>query len=335
MTPQSSEYRVNRTGARSPRATLVLCAAVVLAGGTIARSVFANGDPKPAPSTEIRPDDADVLNKIIARIDANYARMPVLTCKVKMTTIDTTVKEKTVVRARAGDDGEAIADFVVKPQSVQMLDIVIRNRDMRFSGITAGGERYSIAFFDGIWTQYSASNNRADRWFPRQAPGWINMDPRQIGSWEMKKSFVDTLRGWKVRQAELLHGGENAARLHVDARQTLKEIGVTARNEYEFDPARNYLPTRIVTHDERGTIQSVMDISYDQVIPRAAWFLKKAVSRSYGREGATSPEDKRFVKMHITETQGEVVLGREIPDSAFQIDLPEGTGIYDNTRNGK
>ena len=69
--------------------------------------------------------------------------------------------------------------------------------------------------------------------------------------------------------------------------------GHKERYRCEFDPARNDLPTRIVFLREEDRIGIVLDITYQEVIPGSAWFLKKATCKFFGRPNSRDRPTRR------------------------------------------
>jgi hypothetical protein len=110
------------------------------------------------------------------------------------------------------------------------------------------------------------------------------------------------------------------------------DSGHRQRYRCEFDTGRNDLPTRIVELREENKIGIVLDITYQEVITGATWFLKKATWRFFGREAAGSPDSEAWRQAVIVETEGKVHVNEPIAADAFVLTLPPGTRVSDATR---
>ena len=109
--------------------------------------------------------------------------------------------------------------------------------------------------------------------------------------------------------------------------------GRNERYRCEFDTARNDLPTRIAVFRDEDKIGIVLDIAYQEVIPRTAWFLKKATCKFFGRDLARSPDSEDWRQAYIVEIMGNVLVNRPIPDDSFVVRFPEGTRFSDATHS--
>ena len=109
--------------------------------------------------------------------------------------------------------------------------------------------------------------------------------------------------------------------------------GDKERYRCEFDPARNDLPTRIVFLRGEDKIGIVLDITYQEVIPGSAWFLKKATCKFFGHpELERSPDSEAWRQAVIVETKGRVHADEPIDAGAFAVKVPAGTRVSDATR---
>ena len=106
--------------------------------------------------------------------------------------------------------------------------------------------------------------------------------------------------------------------------------GHKQRYRCEFDPARNDLPTRIIEFRDQDRIGIVVDITYQEVIPGTAWFLKQATTKYFGRDPARSPDSEAWNQATIVRTMGKVrPVNEAIPDDAFEVALPPDTRVLD------
>jgi hypothetical protein len=161
-------------------------------------------------------------------------------------------------------------------------------------------------------------------------PGIFPLDPRNIASLEQRSLFVDQLRGDRVLEIGPARARDGQPRMAALMEHAFDREH-TQRYRCEFDTARNDLPTRIVFFREEGKVSIVLDIDYQEVIPGAAWFLKKATCKTFFRAPARSPDSEAWTQASIIETKGKVHVNEPIDANAFASKVPAGTRILDAT----
>jgi hypothetical protein len=85
--------------------------------------------------------------------------------------------------------------------------------------------------------------------------------------------------------------------------------------------------------NEEDKIGIVLDITYEEVISGAAWFVKKATCKFLGRDLARSADSEAWREAIVVETKGKVDVNEPIDADAFAVKLPAGTRVSDATRS--
>jgi hypothetical protein len=273
-------------------------------------------------------DPKQEVGRIADHIKDNYARLRTVSVLLQTTHLDRSVTKREEVTTKSPKGGTA--HFVRTPFSVWRARILLSGDDLLREPMDEDGEIW--AFHGGVWTQYRPKRKAAWLRLPEQMPGIPPLDPRNVASLEQRTLFVDQLRGDRVLEIGPTQAPDGQPRL-----ATLMEHAFDPRQKEryrcEFDPARNDLPTRIVFLRGEDKIGIVLDITYQEVIPGSAWFLKKATCKFYGRpELERSPDSEAWRQATIVETKGRVHVNEPIDADAFAVKLPAGTRVSDATR---
>jgi hypothetical protein len=280
--------------------------------------------PTPASRIAAANDPKQVVGHIADHITDNNARMRTVRVLIQTTHLDHSVTKREEVTTRSRDGGTV--RFVRQPFSVRQERVLLRGNDVLRE---ARDEEAEIsAFYKGVWTQYVPRLNTAWIRLPEQMPGTAPLDPRNIASMEQRSLFVDRLRQDRVLEVGPARTSEGQPRMAALMEHSFDQ-GHKERYRCEFDPARNDLPTRIVIFRDDDQISIVLDITYQEVIPGAAWFVKKSTSKFFGRGLERSPDSEAWRQATIVETKGKVHVNEPIDADEFVVKLPEGTRIID------
>jgi hypothetical protein len=301
--------------------------------GVFARNLWgASDDQTPATETRTVPtrttavatDPKQEVGRITDHIKDNYARLRTLSVILQTTHLDRSVTKREEVTYKS--PGGLTAHWVRQPFSVRRERVLLRGDDLLREAMGQDGEIW--AFHGGVWTQYVPRSHAAWLRLPEQMPGMFPLDPRNIASLEQRGRFVDRLRGDRVLEigpTQTLDGQPRMAALMEHA----FDPGHKERYRCEFDPVRNDLPTRIVVLRDEDKVGIVLDITYQEAIPGAAWFLKKSTCKFFHPELARSPDSEAWRQALIVETRGNLHVNEPIAADAFVVGLPAGTRISD------
>jgi hypothetical protein len=272
-------------------------------------------------------DSGRQIERIVARIQQNYARLRTVDVLIQTKFVDRSVTERRETTTRLSNG--ATVHLVQAPFSVQRVRFLLRGEELLRKAMGEDGEIWT--FRGGIWTQYVPRSKTAWLRFPEQMPGMMPLDPRNIASLEQRSLFVDRLRRDRVLEigAKRAPGGQPRV---VALMEHVFDTGHKERYRCEFDTEHNDLPTRIVFLRDGDGIGIVLDITYQEVIPRQAWFLKQATCKFFGPEMARSPDSEAWRQAVIVESKGKVHVNEPIEADAFELPFPAGTQVRDSTR---
>jgi hypothetical protein len=269
-------------------------------------------------------DPKELVARISEHIKGNYARLRTVRAILQTTSLDRSVTKREAVTNELPNGSRV--HIVREPSSVRRERVLLSGEDLLREATDEDGDIW--LFQGGVYTQYVPKAKTAWLRLPAQMPGIFPLDPRNIASMEHRSLFIDKLRGDRVIEvgpARTLDGQPRIAALMEHAfNQGHKE-----RYRCEFDTARNDLPTRIVVFRDGDKIGIVLDITYQEVIPGTAWFLKKATLKFFWPDLARSPDSDAWRQAMIVETMGQVLVNRPIPADVFVVRTPEGTRFSD------
>ena len=287
---------------------LVLGAFVVSSfGQEKARAVAAEVKGKSEQDSPAHANELSVLKKqVIEGIKSNYAALKTVVATIERRLTDPSVSERT--EERFENEG-FVAVMVREPVSVRSNIVTLRGRDLRSDPLDNDGTLWTCV--DDVWTQYSATHETA--WIRKtgQMPGMSPIDPREVGSTELREPLLDRLRDSELRSFERTEDGIEILWIRPSGKQYRCRV----------DPQRNYLPTMFEYLDDEGKPYLIIDIEYQRV-GEHVWFLDRAQTR-YLISGQVSE----------TRTLGRPRVNEEIPDHIFEIKLPVGTRVSDSVHH--
>jgi len=280
-------------------------------------------------ATAAEPRASELVGLVIDAIEKNFAAIDTADLRVHEVMEDATVAERKVTVTKLPDGSEV--HVTRAPHSEWYGRILIRSHDFRIDklpGADAKGVIESHAFVDGTWTQYVPGSTAAWIRKPRGMPGMFPLDPRQVGTDDIRRSVIDILREDTIVSAQLTTSSRGGGLIRIVAKPA---SGV--RTTYEFSAAANFLPIRLSTRWPDGSLLQLVDYEYQDVLNGHAKFLKK-VTRSFFRKGATrKPPADGWRQRVVRELVGPVVFNKPISKTAVAITLPPGTRVSDSTRS--
>ena len=219
-------------------------------------------------------DPKQVVGRITERIKDNYARLHTVRVILQETSLDRSVTKREEVTTAMPTE---VRPIVREPLTVRRERVLLREQDVLREEGSEDGQIW--AFHRGVWTQYVPKSEhglapiaRADARRASPRPEKHRIDGATI---DLRRSVARRPRARDRLDADARWAAPSAALM-----EHTFEPGHKERYRCEFDPARNDLPTRIIVlpdDDKIGII--VLDITYQEVIPGAAWFLKKATCK--------------------------------------------------------
>lgn len=298
------------------RATLVL---LPLLGGL----------PSRGPAEAAQPGRDELVGLVIDAMENYFGPIETAELTVREVVEDATVAQRKVTVHKTPDGRQVRVSRT--PRRESYAHVLLGHGDLRVDRArradgTAVFER--LARIDGIWTQHVPESGAAWIRRPNGMPGMFPIDPRQVGSQDIRRSLIDVLREDTILSARLTRspGGEDRVRI------VAKPLQGTPTT-YEFSGSVGFLPTRFTTRWPDGSLLQLTDYQYQDVLDGKAKFLKK-VTRAFFAQGVTrQPREDQWRQRIIREVTGAIVLNRPVAREAIAITLPPGTRIYDATRS--
>ncbi|MHC4399270.1 MAG: peroxiredoxin family protein [Planctomycetota bacterium] len=144
------------------------------------------------------------------------------------------------------------------------------------------------------------------------------LDPREIGAWGIKERFLEQLANSKVIDATELKSPARLPPVDVLLESTSgRREGM--RHRCKFERSKNCLPTVVEYLNAEGNVNVRVEIAYQEVIPKSAWFLREATT--------TYPVSQQTT---TTRVRGPVRHRQDLPEDAFKVEFPGGTHIRDS-----
>jgi peroxiredoxin len=257
-------------------------------------------------------DRALIKKQVISEIKKNYAAFKTVVAKMETVARDPSVTERTEQTFALANGGKAT--IVREPMTVHTSIVTLRNDNVR-SDPVGDPDGTVWTFVDGVWTQYRVKSAIAWVRKQNQMPGIFPIDPRDIGSTEIREPLLTQLHGSNVVSAQRVGG-----RLHLLWERAAGR-GAGMQYRCEIDVQKNHLPTKIEYLDQDGKPSLTIDINYQNLIG-GAWFLQEA-QMLFHPSGQT-------MKVRIL---AKPQVNEPITDEAFEIEFPDGTEIRDSAHS--
>ncbi|MGQ0633022.1 MAG: hypothetical protein ACT4QC_00270 [Planctomycetaceae bacterium] len=238
------------------------------------------------------PESEALKEKVIEGVRQNYARLPVVRCRQVTSVLDPTVEKPEIRRGVALGRGELTVEMHLRPRTTTETDLLLAGDSMRAESlIKETDSRWAVSMHGDIWM--SVGSELAERKYREDMGGEVNIDPRNVGAFEQRKKFLDELRnGFVSRREAFRRNGIELLALELTEYYSYQGKGFENTTRFEFDPARNYLPVRVMkTNPETKKVMWVHDFDYQEILPGSAWFLKKGRQRYYATKNADTPDD--------------------------------------------
>lgn len=280
------------------------------------------------PARGAPPSSDQLVGMAIDAVRSNYALIESAKCTLREIRTDATAaKPGVAVRKMPGGGQVRVVHW---PRMQWDVRVTLRGDDLRVdrkpAGSAAGFGPETRMFSKGIWTQYTPGSSSA--WVHRteDMPGMFPLDPRQLGSDDARRSVLDILREDRIVSAGLATSTDGKAIVQIVAR-TARGV----RTTYEFDSEANFLPTRFWTNWPDGSVLQLVEIQYQDVLDGRAKFLKKLTRRFFAQAVTQVPSASGWRESFSREVVA-IVLNGPVAADTFQLDLPPGTRVSDNTR---
>lgn len=288
----------------------------LLAALTPVSSVRSSEPVAQTPDSESTVSGDDLLKEIAAGIRQNYDRLGDIAVTMETVRVNPRVTKREIhVEVNNGRP----AFRYDEPMSVQKYRLLLRGPNF-ISKPPDDREGITKSRRGEIVTRYVPSSHsariqtRTDRLAGGEPP-----DPRDIGCMNSQQTFLEQLANSRVVTAD--ESTEAARPLATVLLEQIEGQLQGMRYRVVFDRSRNCLPAT-VEYVVNGSPRLRCEIEYQQV-NAGAWFPKKA-TKTWRSSGET----------FIARIEGDVRIQQDVPETAFEIDLPGGTRVVD-ARTGR
>jgi len=259
----------------------------------------------------------EILETTLAGLKRNDQQIGALRCEIVQRLIDPNVQKSSVREFKNPDGGSAIVRRA--PETVFKILCVIDGPRLRHEIISDGDTQQYLVFDGSEWMQYNPEGKRAWKREPGQTKGMM-IDPRMLGLPEEHGSVVDAIRSGTLVSAE------------IEDQHVLLSTEDAAGRMYSFslDATRNYLPSRISYWHKTGGLRTISEFSYQPVPTRSGWFLKQATVRGVKPSDRAKNDVANPVYIIDTKVSSLELLGSDVANSLFHVELPDGVVVHDN-----
>jgi len=274
--------------------------------------------------------EPEILPQIIEGISRNYAQLKTVRGTLESLLIQPDIEKRETHTYQKAGGGQITT--TTAPVFIRRSNFMLRGDDLRIDLLERAKDE---------WTTIQITTRRADTWtffHPAESFAMIRrtaeigsftaIDPRELGGRDQRHGLLDQLR--RSRVVAIL---EQSPKLRIRceiAEAPSYGYYVGQQFTYTLDPARNFLPLEVLEHVHDGTINVVTAISYDEIIPQQAWFMRDANIKFFKTGTARDSASDKWTQMLAYRLVGDLKVNEDIQDEAFAIDIPPGVKVSRN-----
>ena len=284
---------------------------------------------KPAAAPSSDADRQALWQQAIDSIEKNYAEIKTVQGTLEQIAIDPAVDKRETVTMKLAN-GTATTTFA--PVSISRNVFTVKGNDLRSDSYGRNKDE---------WTLGGKTSRRGDVWtfFHPQEP-WVQIkrtvhlggespfDPRNYGGQSEKHGLLDQMR--RGRPLEVV---SRANKWQIRT-EIIEDVQYAYRkghqHSYVLDPAMNYLPTQVISYCDDGSINIVQELTYDEVIPHKAWFMREWAEKLFHPDKKVADaSSNQWRNLIIARIVGPLRIDEDVKDNVFDIQFPPGTRISD------
>ncbi|HEV8002296.1 MAG TPA: hypothetical protein VGP63_20565 [Planctomycetaceae bacterium] len=270
-------------------------------------------------------DGKAILDKVVRAVASNRAQLKDVRAEILVVIENHRVDKptKTVFRTK-----DASGTFYESPHEMSKETIAISGDQFRYD--RTGRSEFAEVNPDvkwlikpGEWQLYQAGPNWLKMWSRAEQIGrQYPIDPRDYGCNDMALGLQRWLESLKPRSAQLVpqQDGTILAQIQIGDREPRVDIECSSRD--------GFLPSLVATRYTEKNCASV-EISYQPVLHRKAWFPRTMILRSFQNgapNGLRSDDYQGAMKRFVTKVD---VQSGDTPRPIRALDIPAGTQIQD------
>ncbi len=282
-----------------------------------------------APQTSDADKEA-VWKKAIDSIERNYAEIKSVQGTLEHIFIDPEVDQRKTVTTALANGGTVTMTFA--PVSISRSNFILKGDDLRSDAFGRSKDE---------WTLIAKTSRRGDVWtfFHPEEPwaqikrtvhlgGESPFDPRNFGGSSEKHGLLDQMRRGRALEV-VSRAGKLEIRTEI-AEAVQHDYRKGQQHSYLLDPAMNYLPTQVISYCEDGSLNLVQELTYDEVIPHKAWFMREWTEKLFHPDKKIADaSSNQWRNLIVARVVGPLRIGEDVSDDVFKIDFPAGTRISD------
>ncbi|HJS09218.1 MAG TPA: hypothetical protein VJ809_16230 [Pirellulales bacterium] len=284
-------------------------------------------------SAEVPPEQAALIDKVVSRFKENDSRLGAVKARMKMVferspdfrPVQPPPPVVSPPRQPGGPvDSRSVLILHGPPKSIEWTAEVF-GEIQRFNIAQWFGKEIISADAKGV-TVYRPEENQAwiMPWTDRGIRANLQYDPRDFGFRTLDENLLRLHRLGKIESAKKFDRAGQKTIVELRAKSLMEGNSVVIECSSRF----GLLPTRVYYVLDDGRVNSVADLTYQQVRVDStpAWFLKSAVKRNAVVHNNKSPDDKEWGQV-IRTTVTDVELDKLPPPRDDELSLPQGTSI--------
>lgn len=284
-------------------------------------------------SAEVAPEQAALIDKVVAAFKENDSRLGAVKARMKMVyerspdvrSVQTPPPVAPPPRLIGGPVDSRSVLIVHEPTKSIEWTVEVFGEIQRFSIAQWFGKEIISADAKGV-TVYRPEENQAwiMSWGGQGIGSNLQYDPRDLGFLTMDENLLRLHRLGRFESAKRIDREKQETIIELRAKSLMDRMSLVIECSSRF----GYLPTRIYYIFDNDRVTSVTDMSYQQVRVDStpAWFLKSAVKRNAVVHNNKSPDDKKWGQVMRT-TVTDLELDKLPPPRDDELSLPEGTSI--------
>jgi hypothetical protein len=288
----------------------------------------ADAEPTLAPTTDA--EKRALWMRAIDAIEKNYARIKTIQGTLEQISVDPSVDRRETITTALPNGGSVT--FTRGPVSVSRTEFILKGNDLRCDFFARAKDDWTLAANvsrrGDIWTFFQPEEPWAQIKRTEHLGGEFPFDPRNYGGLSEKHGLVDQMR--RSQPLEIaFHDNQWHIRTEiVDAAKFAYRKG--QQHSYVLDRAMNFLPTDVISYCDDGSINTVQELVYNEVIPHKAWFMREWTYKIFHPEKKIADaSSNQWRSLIIARVVGSLKVDEKVSDDVFTINFPPGTRISD------
>ena len=264
----------------------------------------------------------EVFQTALESISRNYQYLKSVTVTFETISIDPSVERREKI---SGENKNGLHwSTTVAPVFVGRNTVSLEGRNLRSESYDRVGSEWTHVSTwvrkGDVWTSYMPASNWAQRKLTEQLGSFLAVDPRDFGGLDQRYGLLEQMRRSEAKSISRRDGVVHLVAEIVNAPKYGYKPG--QRFTYTFDTGRNFLPTQVIRHHANGSINVLTELSYEEVVPGASWFVREMTQKYFNDDvSANSSDSDAWHQLRVHKAVGPIRVNEELHDD-FKIDIP-------------